>query len=633
MKTSPLTADEKALVAEGLKLFKHEWISVWKLFVPHRDPSLLPRQWRIATGTQKSYRKDETVNEKRRLYDTKRRKLKASMTDWQTLPDYEVDDAGQNVADENMDNEDEAYVHEAFLAEVEPGSCKQNSSELGTSKRHLPSLDISPYNDTHVHANLCAVVDERVRSAQVNTPIHELFNSSKSSGAMQQLCSTTDMPIGASSTISSNWLPLSSMPSTSILVPSTYRMRKKKGAQVVKLAPELPPVNLPPSVRVISQSAFRSYHSTSSSSMVEKSSASILVPRLPHVSNARTARLNTGICETVSYSNGTKDNPGKDLRAHADHLVTEESNSESDIQMHPLLFQISDAERPLYYTKNCRSTASRSFDFFAAAHQRANLKLRQPEQSGSMTESSFPVLQSKETALGKLTIDFHPLLQRTSDANCNPAILRQNKYLSSESEPNQSNNSRFLSLPDSPLVVQQQMNNGQPINLFTGQYEKDNELDLDIHLCSATKKVKTTGGRGVIGAQTIGSCSISKLGAQMEEGWKHDNIPSHGHNSKGVGAAIAASSSICAMENTIRSNCESRTCARASMIDTFGATLSSTVYRHGKDDGGDQSSPEIVMEQEELSDSDEEADNVEFECEEMDDSDGDELDAEQADKN
>lgn len=64
---------------------------MWRLFVPHRDPSLLPRQWRIATGTQKSYRKDESVNEKRRLYETKRRKLKASTSEWKTAQaEYEV---------------------------------------------------------------------------------------------------------------------------------------------------------------------------------------------------------------------------------------------------------------------------------------------------------------------------------------------------------------------------------------------------------------------------------------------------------------------------------------------------------------------------------------------------------------
>ncbi|XP_073107965.1 uncharacterized protein [Elaeis guineensis] len=117
MKTSPLTTDEKSQINEGLKLFKHDWLSIWKFFVPHRDPSLLPRQWRIATGTQKSYKKSEDDKEKRRLYEAKRRKIKASMTDKEVTSELEVDN-GANSADD-MDNEDEAFVHEAFLADSE----------------------------------------------------------------------------------------------------------------------------------------------------------------------------------------------------------------------------------------------------------------------------------------------------------------------------------------------------------------------------------------------------------------------------------------------------------------------------------------------------------------------------------
>jgi len=78
------------LLNQGLKLFKNDWLSVWKFIVPHRDPSLLPRLWRIATGTQKSYKKSEAMKEKRRLYDAKRRKMKASMDDCQTSSDKEV---------------------------------------------------------------------------------------------------------------------------------------------------------------------------------------------------------------------------------------------------------------------------------------------------------------------------------------------------------------------------------------------------------------------------------------------------------------------------------------------------------------------------------------------------------------
>ncbi|XP_041026855.1 uncharacterized protein LOC121267039 [Juglans microcarpa x Juglans regia] len=65
MKTSPLTVEEIASIQEGLKLYKMDWISVWKFVVPHRDPSLLPQQWRIALGTQRSYKQDAAKKEKR----------------------------------------------------------------------------------------------------------------------------------------------------------------------------------------------------------------------------------------------------------------------------------------------------------------------------------------------------------------------------------------------------------------------------------------------------------------------------------------------------------------------------------------------------------------------------------------
>lgn len=66
-------------------------MAVWKFVVPHRDPSLLPRQWRIALGTQKSYKLDEAKREKRRLYELKRREhKKADMPSWQSSSEKEV---------------------------------------------------------------------------------------------------------------------------------------------------------------------------------------------------------------------------------------------------------------------------------------------------------------------------------------------------------------------------------------------------------------------------------------------------------------------------------------------------------------------------------------------------------------
>lgn len=78
-------------ILQGLRVFKFDWMSIWKFLVPHRDPSLLPRQWRIALGTQKSYKIDAAKKEKRRLYESKRRKSKAAdLASWQIVSEKEV---------------------------------------------------------------------------------------------------------------------------------------------------------------------------------------------------------------------------------------------------------------------------------------------------------------------------------------------------------------------------------------------------------------------------------------------------------------------------------------------------------------------------------------------------------------
>lgn len=66
-------------------------MSIWKFIVPHRDPTLLMRQFRIATGTQKSYKTDAAKKEKRRIYESNRRKFRglSSMT-WQSASEKEV---------------------------------------------------------------------------------------------------------------------------------------------------------------------------------------------------------------------------------------------------------------------------------------------------------------------------------------------------------------------------------------------------------------------------------------------------------------------------------------------------------------------------------------------------------------
>ncbi|CAM6127949.1 unnamed protein product [Calypogeia fissa] len=74
MKTSPLTDWEKKAIQDGLNYYKQDWKKVWARCVPHRNPDTLQRQWRIAVGTQKSYKTSESSKERRRLYEASRRK-------------------------------------------------------------------------------------------------------------------------------------------------------------------------------------------------------------------------------------------------------------------------------------------------------------------------------------------------------------------------------------------------------------------------------------------------------------------------------------------------------------------------------------------------------------------------------
>ncbi|KAG0453511.1 hypothetical protein HPP92_024815 [Vanilla planifolia] len=263
MKNSPLTEDEKLVIYEGLKIFKHDWLSIWKFFVPHRDPSLLPRQWRIATGTQKSYKKTEAMKEKRRLNEAKRRRSKALINDLQTS-EKEGNDGDNSEGD--MDCDDEAYVHEAFLADQDAGSSKSMTHDISLSR-------ISNGNPQEISLMQYKESNDMISQAHVENGTGELhektgcgnivLSSSKFSENERSLHQVSHTKYGGSYNISLRHLSscLISRTSRGHLVRQSYRARKTKGLRVVKLAPDLPPVNLPPSVRVISQSAFKIYHS------------------------------------------------------------------------------------------------------------------------------------------------------------------------------------------------------------------------------------------------------------------------------------------------------------------------------------------------------------------------------------
>ncbi|KAM0884960.1 hypothetical protein ACQ4PT_030659 [Festuca glaucescens] len=343
MKTSPLSTEEIERVEEGLKIFKNDWTSVWKFVLPYRDPAQLQRQWRVATGVQRSYSKSDALKEKRRTYDAKRRKRKASMPDSRVDREQEAD----NDASEGVENDDDPY--EALLADTENRSVSM--MQTGTS------------------------LDDEWGAAH---------------GCFEQH-SRNSLRHG----VSASYIPFSSCASDD---PSTKRVSggtldelqasqfgKEKGSHVVKLAPDLPAVNLHPSVRVISQKEFH---------------------------------------QNVAHLNGTSDNAAKDLfpvppptftecvytqlnlfpdRSTSDRLQhgtlngsVIEDGAEQDFPMHPLLFQYPRQVLSSYSNPGENLTShSRNYDLF-------------PFEKVQVEKSN-----KQKAPVNANAIDFHPLLQRT----------------------------------------------------------------------------------------------------------------------------------------------------------------------------------------------------------------------------
>ncbi|KAI3710488.1 hypothetical protein L2E82_40271 [Cichorium intybus] len=442
-KTSPLTPQEKARIEEGLKVFKLDWMAVWQYMVPYRDPTLLARQYRTAVGNQKSYKIDELKKAKRRLYESNRRKIKLqgprfqstvagqSGEGWSTEEDANpsfsrdkencsTDNApGEiNSEDDGGNNEDEAYVHEAFLSDWRPG----------------------------------------------NQPV-TLFPHEKLPNYPRLV----------------NYHPQNPISRPEIHLPP-YQSSRSKGSRVVKLAPDLPPVNLPPTVRIMSQSAFTKYN--------EASSKAVAVTPLTHPRTSQLDEQNTG-------------------------------KGDSDLQMHPLLFQDNGDGSLPYYPLNPSVGSSSSFDFFPN-----KLNLFRYSHQEKHTVNFFNNLKSKE--LSSSGVEFHPLLQRTDDGIGDSSVA-------TPQPPTESSTPRRR-VPRSP-----------------------NELDLDIRLSSSARNRDS---------RTIETQQRS--GVQEQDAV----LPEENGNGNGPDSGV----------------------------------------------GND----EIVMEQEELSDSEDEeiAESVEFECEEMTDSEG-----------
>jgi hypothetical protein len=143
--------------------------------------------------------------------------------------------------------------------------------------------------------------------------------------------------------------------------------RRKKGYRVVKLAPDLPPVNLPPSVRVISR-----------------------------------ARFNISQTPATKDTSSSKVEPPKQLDLFTDSTQNSNSQNEAYLQMHPLLFQMTPDQQ---------------------------LSLYRPVAALPMNDCSASGFR-KEISGDSVTLAFHPLLQRIStdeglDSRRNCCVERQ----------------------------------------------------------------------------------------------------------------------------------------------------------------------------------------------------------------
>lgn len=514
MKASPLTVEEKERIQEGLKIFKNDWASVWRFVVPHRDPSLLQRQWRVASGVQKSYTKSDAEKERRRSYEAKRRKLRASMPDSRVTRGQEAD----NDASEDVENDDDSYVNEAFLEDTDSRSMNVMPCQLSLSRSTGKGIMIQSGTG----------LDEECGTAGSYTEPHK-------GGSTKLDVTTSYIPFMYCPSEGASYLrtPSTTAPGVSCgsLDLQASQLSKEKGSCVVKLAPDLPPVNLPPSVRVLSQVAFHPnatrFHG---SDKTVKDMSPVPPLTFPESAYRQLNLFPDHRANSRLQQNGiSNDN-------------TTEDGAEQDLQMHPLLFQyprdvVSSYSHPVQNLIN----QSRKYDLFP-------FEKVQIERSENRTEN---------VAVNANSIDFHPLLQRTEievhdevpEDDCHRSVNHSEYNLSEAPVDDQSTAEQASSSPS----------------------ERENSIDLNIHLCSPTDINDSNDLRG----------NFSKLNTQDKVSRKDKATP----------------------ELEVTNSCS----------------------HHCIQEPNEESMQGIIMEQEELSDSEEDSQNVEFECEEMDDSEEDQV--------
>lgn len=507
-----------------------------------------------------------------------------------------------NSGNDCIDNENEAYVHEAFLADWRPDTSGV-SLELPTSScgvKSIPSY-FSSQEDCHKKKQSSSSGFQDLQ-CQIGQQFSESLKHSQflaSSDGTQAKSASSSHLNNRSSAVHLK----SSRPQPS---PLKYQARRSRRPRLVKLAPGLPPVNLPPSVRVMSQSAFKNYQGDAFSFSSQNGFAG---PSTPNTNSEPLNVAHSGTIDVIKSVHNSLPLQNSISHLHQKESVvrnrgTGEDQDESDLHMHPLLFRTPEDRRLPYYPLNCSTNASSSFNFFPRNQPLLNLSLfHNPKQANYTVSQSGKSSNLMENSSLSFGIDFHPLLQRSNDVN---SSSRHACPVAEQSRPAELSQIQHAQSQES---VDAAVSNIVPVSILdvpSNLSRKMNDLDLDIHLsCTSTKQIFAESRNAYKEVMTREAPSAHVSGIKDFENTKN---PLKHH----TGIFPEANCQV------IGQNVDS--VAHASLqTDQY---LSREVANHTPN----QLLPEIVMEEEELSDSEDEiTEDVEFECEEMTDSEGEEA--------
>lgn len=474
-----------------------------------------------------------------------------------------------------MDDSDDAYVHQAFLADWRPDTSLATCPESS----HAKNREVNPisdamaqeasqnYNSHQIQNSVCGKAGPRIGDRDAFPFVSNLPHLQISSDLRSSLH-------GVPSAIRPRNPAFNMTTSITKCYYRPYRGRKVNSSHLVKLAPGLPPVTLPPTVRVVSQTAFKGYQCRTSK--IYPSGGGVASHRKDYSAPISSAEKCGSVHPVMSARLTAKDNgTGSQIEGPGTSggRYCAEKSPGSDLEMHPLLFQATDSVP--YYPLKFNSGTSSSFGFFPGAQPQLNLSLFHRHHQQNHDDVANKSSKSKGCTSKSSGFDFHPLLQKSND------LQLQTSFDTIQNE--------------SPIASCMPAIDTSNIN------GKSRELDLDIHLSHASGKEKSVESRRSESNDPLGcaknviNCGTAAIHLQTvvqcsQEGEK----------------SLAVSSS------------QLVSCAHPQLLVSPNDNIRCDI-----NDRGDNSHPEIVMEQEELSDSEEDMEeHVEFECEEMTDSEG-----------